>query len=70
MALMMGAMTFTSCSNDDDKNNDETAFSVIETTPLVDADNYIVFHPRPLVMFIPPSAISPRDPSVPHQGQA
>ena len=31
MALMMGAMTFTSCSKDDDKNDDETAFSVIET---------------------------------------
>jgi hypothetical protein len=30
----------------------------------------IVFHPRPLVMFIPPSAISPREPSVPHQGHA
>ena len=28
MALMMGAMTFTSCSNDDDKNNEETAFNV------------------------------------------
>ena len=40
MALMMGAMTFTSCSNDDDKNNDETAFSVTETKPLVDEDNY------------------------------
>ena len=40
MALVMGAMTFTSCNNDDDKNNDETAFSVIETTPLVDEDNY------------------------------
>ena len=40
MALMMGAMTFTSCSKDDDKNNDETAFNVIETTPLVDQDNY------------------------------
>ena len=40
MALVMGAMTFTSCSKDDDKNNEETAFSVIETTPIVDADNY------------------------------
>ena len=40
MALMMGAMTFTSCSKDDDKNNDDTAFSVTETTPLVDEDNY------------------------------
>ena len=40
MALMMGAMTFTSCSKDDDKNNEETPFKVIETTPIVDADNY------------------------------
>ena len=40
MVLMMGAMTFTSCSKDDDKNSDETAFSVTETTPLVDEDNY------------------------------
>ena len=40
MALMMGAMTFTSCSNDDDKNNDETAFNVTETKPLVDEDSY------------------------------
>ena len=40
MALMMGAMTFTSCSNDDDKNNEETAFSMTETKPLVDEDNY------------------------------
>ena len=40
MALMMGAMTFTSCSKDDDKNNDETEFSVTETTPVVDDDSY------------------------------
>ena len=39
-ALVMGAMTFTSCSSDDDKNNDETAFNVTETAPLVDEDNY------------------------------
>ena len=40
MALMMGAMTFTSCSKDEDKNNDETEFSVTETTPVVDDDSY------------------------------
>ena len=40
MALMMGAMTFASCSDDDDKNNEETEFNVTETTPLVDEDNY------------------------------
>ena len=40
MALVMGAMAFTSCSNDDDKNNEETAFNVTETKPLVDDDNY------------------------------
>ena len=40
MALMMGAMTLTSCSKDDDKKNDETEFGIVETTPVVDEDNY------------------------------
>ena len=35
MALMMGAMTFTSCSKDDDKNNAETVFNVTETVVLI-----------------------------------
>ncbi|MBR1557584.1 MAG: imelysin [Prevotella sp.] len=39
-AVMMGALTFTSCSNDDEKKNDEVEFSVTETTPVVDEDNY------------------------------
>ena len=40
MALLTGAMTFTSCSSDDDKDNEETAFSVSETKPMLDDDNY------------------------------
>ena len=40
MALMMGAMTFTSCNNDDDNKNEDNEFNVTETTPLVDEDNY------------------------------
>ena len=39
-ALMMSALTFTSCNNDDDKSGDETEFAVIETAPVVDEDNY------------------------------
>ena len=39
-ALMMSALTFTSCDSDDDKNSEETEFNVTETTPVVDADNY------------------------------
>ena len=40
MALMMGAIMITSCSKDDDKNNDEAEFSVTETSPVVDEDSY------------------------------
>ena len=40
MALLVGAVTFTSCSSDDDKDNEETAFSVSETKPILDDDNY------------------------------
>ena len=40
MALMMGAVMITSCSKDDDKNNDEAEFSVTETSPVVDEDSY------------------------------
>ena len=39
-ALMMSALTFTSCNNDDDKSSDETEFAVTETAPVVDEDNY------------------------------
>ena len=39
-ALMMSALTLTSCSKDDDKKNDETEFGIVETTPVVDEDNY------------------------------
>ncbi len=41
MALLMGAMTVTSCSDDDDKNDDNnTEFSIVKTTPLVDQTSY------------------------------
>ena len=41
MALLMGAMTFTSCSNDDDeKKGNDTEFNIVKTTPVVDASNY------------------------------
>lgn len=39
-ALMMSALTFTSCNNDDDNKNDDVEFSVTETTTVVDEDNY------------------------------
>ncbi len=42
MALLMGALTFTSCSSDDDKkdNGSDTSFDLVTTTPIVDEDNY------------------------------
>ena len=42
MALLMGALTFTSCSSDDDKkdNSSDTSFDLVTTTPIVDEDNY------------------------------
>ena len=39
-ALMMSALTFTSCNNDDDNSGDEIEFAIIETAPVVDEDNY------------------------------
>ena len=39
-ALLMGAMTFTSCSDDDKNENEETSFDLVKTTPIVDEDNY------------------------------
>ena len=40
MALLISAMTFSSCSKDDDVKTDEATFNVTETTPLVDKDDY------------------------------
>lgn len=44
MTILMGAMTFASCSENDDEGQDQTLgddeFSIVETTPTVDADNY------------------------------
>ena len=41
MAFLVSALTFSSCSKDDDvKKSDETLFNVTETTPIVDQDNY------------------------------
>lgn len=40
-ALLMGALTITSCSDDDNKNeNGEGEFSLVITTPLTDQDSY------------------------------
>ena len=42
MALMMGAVTMTSCSSDDDKkdNGGNTDFDLVTTNPIVDQDSY------------------------------
>ena len=42
MALMMGALTMTSCSSDDDKKNNggDTDFDLVTTNPIVDQDSY------------------------------
>ena len=39
-AVLMGALTFTSCSSDDHNKSEDNEFNVTETTPLVDDDNY------------------------------
>ncbi len=40
MALLMGTLCFTSCSDDDDEKENNSEFSIITTTPLVDEDSY------------------------------
>ena len=40
VALLMGGLTFTACSSDDDEKTEETEFNIVKTTPLVDQDSY------------------------------
>ena len=41
VAVLLGALTFTSCSSDDDSDGtDDTEFNIVRTTPTVDADTY------------------------------
>ena len=40
MALMLGALSFTACSDDDDKKENETEFNIVTTAPIVDQDSY------------------------------
>ena len=46
-AALMGAMTFTACGDDDNKNGgkedggDNTEFNIVTTSPIVDKDSYI-----------------------------
>lgn len=39
-AVLLGALTFTSCSDSDDDNTSTTEFNIVKTTPTVDEDNY------------------------------
>jgi len=38
--VLMGALTIASCSNDDDKKEEKTEFSIVTTQPVVDQDSY------------------------------
>lgn len=40
IAVLLGAMTFTSCSDDDNDENENSEFSIVETTPIVDESSY------------------------------
>ena len=41
MALLMGAISFTACSSDNDDNRDDNnTFNIVTTPPIVDQDNY------------------------------
>ena len=40
VGVLMGAMTVTSCSSDDDNNENVSDFNIVSTAPLVDEDNY------------------------------
>jgi len=40
LPLVLGTLTFTACSDDDDENNDSTDFNIVITTPAVDQDSY------------------------------
>jgi hypothetical protein len=38
--VLMGTLTIASCSNDDDKKEEKTEFSIVTTQPVVDQDSY------------------------------
>ena len=38
--ILMGALTMTSCSSDDDKNENTTEFNIVTAEPVVDQDTY------------------------------
>ena len=40
VGVLMGAMTVTSCSSDDDNNENVSDFNIVSTAPVVDEDNY------------------------------
>ena len=40
VAVLMGALTATSCSSDDDNDENTTNFNIVTTAPAVDEDNY------------------------------
>ena len=40
IAVMLGTLTLTACSDDDDNKTDETEFSIVSTSPIVDDDSY------------------------------
>ena len=40
VALILGALTLTSCDDDDKNENEETTFELVKTTPVVDQDAY------------------------------
>ena len=40
VAVVLGALSFTACSDDDDDDKNETEFNIVTTTPIVDQDSY------------------------------
>ena len=40
VACLMGALTMTSCSDNDSNSNEDTEFNVVTTAPIVDQDSY------------------------------
>lgn len=42
VAVVLSTLTMTSCSDDDEKDNNETVFNIVMTDPVVDKDSYPV----------------------------
>ena len=40
VAVVLGALSFTACSDDDDDDKNETEFNIVTTNPIVDQDSY------------------------------